>query len=684
MDRQIVFPAAIPLETDLLNAQRFTMTALGSIMQTVLGSSTLVQGLACAPTSPASMQVQVGAGSVYSLQNLDNTAYSSLAADTTHQIVKQGIVLDAQAFTITAPATAGTSQVYLVEACYLDSDTNPVVLPYYNSSNPAQAYSGPNNTGVAQNTTRKGACSVQVKAGVAAATGSQTVPAADTGYTPLYTVTVAQGQTTITAGNIATVSGAPFVSETLTSKISQATGDARYLKLSQVQSWEATDTGTANTYAATLSPVPGSITAGARVSLLISNTNTGASSFNPNGLGAAAIKKNSGGALVNVASGDLPAGMLVDLEFDGTVWEKLNGAAITLADNSLKTGASGLQVNEAITSYATSQTLTAANHLANIVATAALTLTLPKASTAGMMAVALLAQGGAVTLTPNAADAIQGGTVGANTVIPQGSSAFLVTDGGAPGNWWIFFQPGAGTVGAAFKNLKIAPSSNTAVALTADETVLESPAFAYFMARSVSLSLSTASTGANALDTGAVANNTWYSVWVIATAAGTVAGLLSASATAPTLPTGYLYKARLGWVRTNASANLYRTIQYGRRAQWVVDGTLLTAPPVLASGAQGTWPNGPYAAVSVSNAVPSTASRIMITFYVGQNNGGYAAPGTTWTANGGNGISGVIQANNNSSFEVQTSADMALESTNIAVVMQSTCILACYGWEDNI
>ena len=115
-----------------------------------------------------------------------------------------------------------------------------------------------------------------------------------------------------------------------------------------------------------------------------------------------------------------------------------------------------------------------------------------------------------------------------------------------------------------------------------------------------------------------------------------------------------------------------------------MDGTLLTAPPTLASGAQGTWPNGPYASVSVSGAVPATASRIMITFYVGQNNGGYAAPGTTWTANGGNGISGVLQINNSSSFEAQISADMALESTNIAVVQQSTCILACYGWEDNI
>lgn len=324
MDRQIVYTAAVPLETDLLNAQRYTMTALGFLMQTVLGTSTLFQGLACTPTSPASMQVQVGPGSVYSLQNLDNTAYSSLAADTTHQIVKQGIVQDTQTFTITAPTTAGYSQVYLVEAAFLESDTNALVLPYYNSSNPAQAYTGPNNSGVAQNTLRKGICSVQVKAGVAAATGSQTTPAADTGYTALYTITVAQGQSTIVAGNIATVGSASMISETLTQKISIPTGDARYLLKTALRIWEASDTGSVNAYAATLSG-QGTPQAGDQVSLLVTNTNTGASTFN----GVAVKKIGSGGTLAALAAGDMVAGTLAPLEFDGTQYELLNRAVST-------------------------------------------------------------------------------------------------------------------------------------------------------------------------------------------------------------------------------------------------------------------------------------------------------------------------------------------------------------------
>src|SRR4051794_16484115 len=94
MDRSIAYVGEIALLDDFLRAQRYTMTALGSALQAILGSATVVDGLTCTPTSPASMQVKVAPGSIYSLQNLDSTTYGDLAADTTHQIVKQGVVLD--------------------------------------------------------------------------------------------------------------------------------------------------------------------------------------------------------------------------------------------------------------------------------------------------------------------------------------------------------------------------------------------------------------------------------------------------------------------------------------------------------------------------------------------------------------------------------------------------------------
>lgn len=71
------------------------------------------------------------------------------------------------------------------------------------------------------------------------------------------------------------------------------------------------------------------------------------------------------------------------------------------------------------------------------------------------------------------------------------------------------------------------------------------------------LTVSLAASGANGLDTGVEAINTWYYVWLCKGASG-VCGILSASRTAPTLPTGYAVSKRLLpiAVRNDASSNL--------------------------------------------------------------------------------------------------------------------------------
>jgi hypothetical protein len=211
MDLQTIYPGAIPLETDLLNTNKNVMVALGKMAAAVFGTSTMVNGLSVVPNSPAALNVVVNPGEIYSLQNLLGTAYSSLAADTTHQIMKQGIMLDSVTLSTPAPATAGQSVNYLIQATYQDSDTGNTVLPYYNASNPSQAYSGPANSGTAQATARKGTVVVSAKAGVAATAGSQTTPAPDSGYVGLYVVTVANGQSSVTSGNISLYASAPIL-----------------------------------------------------------------------------------------------------------------------------------------------------------------------------------------------------------------------------------------------------------------------------------------------------------------------------------------------------------------------------------------------------------------------------------------------------------------------------------------
>ena len=285
MDRSIAYTSEQGRSTDFLFAQRATMIGLGKLAKAMLGASTVVEGLSVSPTSPAGLNVLVGSGQIYSLQDVDVTAYGALPADTSDTIVKQGLLMTAQTLATPAPTTTGYSINYLIQATYQDQDTNVVVLPYFNSANPLQPLAGQNNSGVAQPTERQGVCVVAVKAGAAATTGSQTTPAPDPGYTALAVVTVANGQTTVTSSNIVVVAGAPVITNILQ-------------MLQSGSAMNAADTGAANAYATTLTPAPAAITPGMLVGIRgIVAANSGASTFNLNGLGALPIQGPGAAAL---------------------------------------------------------------------------------------------------------------------------------------------------------------------------------------------------------------------------------------------------------------------------------------------------------------------------------------------------------------------------------------------------
>ncbi len=236
MDRSIVYSQEQGRSTDFLFAQRAAMIGMSKLAQACLGASTCVNGLACTPTSPATLTVNVAKGEIYSMASVDANAYGVLPADTTDSILKQGIVLATTNLACPAPTTSGYSINYLIEAIYQDTDAVNVVLPYFNSANPSQPLSGQSNSGVAQATQRQGQCILAVKAGAAATTGTQTTPPPDAGYTGLWVVTVAYGATSIISGNIALYPGAPFLSANLISILSGIPG---YAQLAVAQAWTA-------------------------------------------------------------------------------------------------------------------------------------------------------------------------------------------------------------------------------------------------------------------------------------------------------------------------------------------------------------------------------------------------------------------------------------------------------------
>lgn len=211
MDRCIVYPGSIPLDTDLLSLNRNTMIGLGFLAQAILGTGTIIDGLACQPTLPASMAINIGPGTITTLAAIDPVAFGSLAADAMTPLVKMGINLASTSFTLIAPTTSGQATNFLVQAALLESDGAPIVLPYYNVANPAQPFSGPNNSGASQSTVRTQRVQLQIKPGVPAIAGTQLTPSTDNGWTGLYVVTVSYGQTFVDMTSIAPLATAPFL-----------------------------------------------------------------------------------------------------------------------------------------------------------------------------------------------------------------------------------------------------------------------------------------------------------------------------------------------------------------------------------------------------------------------------------------------------------------------------------------
>ena len=244
----------------------------------------------------------------------------------------------------------------------------------------------------------------------------------------------------------------------------------------------------------------------------------------------------------------------------------------------------------------------------------------------------------------------------------------------------------------AYKNLLITTTGLSALAvITADEIVVESSTNTYQTLRSVNVSPSLSVSGVNGLDTGTVAAGTWYSLWVIWNGS-TKAGLLSLSGTAPALPSGYTHAARVGWVRTDATANKYplNFTQTGRRAQYRVGtGTNVAALPVIAQAASAIplW-----TAIGTGGVVPPTASAIDVgclsqsassqlawCYVVPNNNYSTTVSATAPVAIGSGSYNTSLTA---------TRTLMTLESANIywgtLTSSGGSMGVYCAGWEDNL
>lgn len=260
-------------------------------------------------------------------------------------------------------------------------------------------------------------------------------------------------------------------------------------------------------------------------------------------------------------------------------------------------------------------------------------------------------------------------------------------------------------VQATVANLKVtnnAGTPNTKVDITADQVVLQNAGGGTVRVTTVSLTCDLGTTGANGLDTGAIAAAKFYYMYVIYNATSTTtASLASLSSTSPVLPAGYTYFGRVSTTATaQGSAQLMGTLTRGidRRTQYVVGLAQTTSAnggiPNLISGASGTYSNtNPVlVSVSVSAAVPPVATAIILNGASNYKGGTTAnvlvAPSTSWggTNNGPGGTSGYIWPFDNSN----TGGSIGSMATEFTLVLESTSIgyastasggaVSCFGW----
>lgn len=378
-----------------------------------------------------------------------------------------------------------------------------------------------------------------------------------------------------------------------------------------------TSTGSANAQAIATVPSTYTLTTGYRVIFVAGFTNTGAATFNANVTGAKNVTRRTPTGLVSLTGGEVVSGQLIDAIYDGTQYQLL----------AVPTEFGGFGPLTNLASATTTDLGTIASHNTNI--TGVTTITSFGSSAATVYPMYRLNFAGVLLLTHNATSLILP-NAGSNITTAANDTAVAIYLGA--GNWQVVsYQRADGTalVGATtsvsrcgadgFSLTNNSGTPNTSLDISADAAIMVNVAGTLSIYKTaISATINTTVNGqVNRLDAGTLAANTWYHFWLISDGT-TTGGLASTSATAPTLPSGYIYQCRLGAMRTDGSTFFYRTKQLGNRTQWKVTAgsNVAAAPQLVNAGASAigsttvpTWVGSTVAGAAVQFA-PPTATRV--------------------------------------------------------------------------
>lgn len=436
-------------------------------------------------------------------------------------------------------------------------------------------------------------------------------------------------------------------------------------------SWSGNAAGTANAIA--VSAPNFSSQGGQIITFRATSTNTGATTINVNGSGPISILRDLGGGLgsIALAGGEISSGAMISLTYDAFV------GAFHLSSIPVPSGP--------LTTIAAATTTNLGGAQSPIVQVTGSGVTIGSFGTLATLyaPVVQLTFAGSNTITYNATSLIT--PSGQSISTAPGDSATLVYLGS--GNWRIvsystsYSTPNIGSV----SGLTIANNSgtpNTKIDIAATSAILEGT-LSGLKISSASVTIDATTVGANGLDAGALAANTWYYSYLISDGT-TTAGLLSASATAPTLPTGYTFKLRVGAIQTDATPVFYRLKQKGREAQYAITAATNTAAPwtVGLGSTAGVW----TAKTVVGNGFPVPPTATMVHAFGTLGSPGLTvkvAPNLNYAASKYTPI--YLHKAGASSDDVTVSAWIVLESTSIGYNSDdANGATGVFAWKDAI
>jgi hypothetical protein len=318
-----------------------------------------------------------------------------------------------------------------------------------------------------------------------------------------------------------------------------------------------TSGGAANAQTITVVPSSFALTPGFKVSFAANFTNNSAMTLNVNGTGVINVLRQTPAGLVALIGGEVVAGTRPLFEYDGAQWELLT--------NSAQYGGFGALTS--LASAATTDLGLVVSHNVNVTGNTTITSFGSSASTTYPYFRITFA--GALVLTQNATSLILPG--GVNLTTAANDTAIALYLGG--GNWQIIdYQKATGfpitptPVPGLIFGCNLSGGGSTTLTITACTTTSDDQTTTQAISTTYTKTFASfaVGTGNGALDTGSIATNTWYHVFEIErTDTGVVDYLFSLSATAPTFPTNYTKKRRLGSIKTDATPNILAFTQNG-------------------------------------------------------------------------------------------------------------------------